>query len=110
MDGSQPATGGMMLGSFSKGPAHLAAVERLEAWTRERFGLAAEAVVIAAEIACQVPGCPPIETVIAFWGADGTRYRYKIFKPVEEVRQDDLPVAWLLPSLEDYGELGCDCC
>ena len=66
--------------------------------------------VIAAEIACQVPGCPPIETVIAFWTEEGTRYRFKIFKPVEEVVEDDLPVAWLKPSLIDYGDLGCDCC
>ncbi|HSG94717.1 MAG TPA: hypothetical protein VLA28_04315 [Afifellaceae bacterium] len=110
MDGTQADTGGGAFGTFAKGPAHLAAVARVERWTRERFALAEDTVIIAAEIACQVPGCPPIETVIAFWGEDGTRYRLKIFKPVEEVRQDDLPVAWLLPSLEEYGELGCDCC
>jgi nitrate reductase delta subunit len=54
--------------------------------------------------------CPPIETVIAFWTGEGTRYRFKIFKPVADVVEDDLPVFWLLPSLIDYGDLGCDCC
>ena len=67
-------------------------------------------MIIAAEITCQVPGCPPLETVIAFWTGEGTRYRFKIFKPVEAVVEDDLPVSWLLPSLVDYGDLGCDCC
>ena len=100
----------MMLGTFTKSPAHLEAVEQVQQWTRERFALAEDSVIIAAQITCQVPGCPPIETVIAFWGAEGTRYRLKIFKPVEAVVVDDLPVSWLLPSLIDYGDLGCDCC
>jgi len=103
-------TGGSAFGTFAKGPAHVAAAARVEQWTRQRFGLGAEAVVIAAEIACQVPGCPPIETVIAFWTGDDRRYRFKIFKPVADVTGDDLPVSWLLPSLIDYGDLGCDCC
>ena len=110
MDSGEAATGAMMLGSFSKSPAHLEAVERVQRWTRSRFALAEDTVIIAAEIICQVPGCPPIETVIAFWTGEGTRYRLKIFKPVEAVVEDDLPVSWLLPSLVDYGDLGCDCC
>ncbi len=110
MDNSQAITGGTAFGSFTRSPTHLAAVERVEQWTRKRFTLGANSVVIAAEIKCQVPGCPPIETVIAFWTGDSTRYRFKIFKPVEAVIEDDLPVSWLLPSLIDYGDLGCDCC
>ena len=110
MDSGQTTTSGMMLGSLSKSPAHLEAVERVQRWTRERFALAGDIVIIAAEITCRVPGCPPIETVIAFWTAEETRYRLKIFKPVADVVEDDLPVSWLLPSLIDYGDLGCDCC
>jgi nitrate reductase delta subunit len=110
MNSQQPATAGMMLGFLAKSPAHLEAVHRVEQWTRKRFALAEDTVIIAAEIACQVPGCPPIESVIVFWTGEGTRYRYKIFKPVEAVVEDDLPVSWLLPSLIDYGDLGCDCC
>ena len=100
----------MMFGSFTNSPAHLDAVQRVEQWTRERFNLSGDVVIIAAEIQCQVPGCPTIETVIAFWSGEGTRYRLKIFKPVADVVEDDLPVSWLLPSLIDYGDLGCDCC
>jgi len=79
-------------------------------WVRERFDLPAECVVVVAEMECQTPGCPPIETGIAFWGPDGTRYRLKIFKPEAQVTPDDLPLKWLLPALEDYGDLGCGCC
>ena len=50
-----------------KNPARAQTVARVEAWTRARFTLAPEVVVSVAELACQVPGCPPIEVVIAFW-------------------------------------------
>lgn len=99
-----------MLGNIRKNPAHLEALERVREWTRGRFGFGAAAVIMVAEVECPVPGCPPIETIVAFWGEDGTRYRFKVFKPVAAVTADDLPISWLLPSLVDYGELGCECC
>ena len=99
-----------MLGNIRKNPEHLGALERIEGWARGRFGLPGEAVILVAEIECRVPGCPPIETVVAFWAKDETRYRFKLFKPVAAVVADDLPISWLLPSLVDYGDLGCECC
>ena len=36
-------------------------------WTRERFRLAADAIILVSEIACGLPGCPPLETVVVFW-------------------------------------------
>lgn len=99
-----------MLGNVRRSSGQLEAVGRIAVWTRERFSLGDAAVVMVAEIECKMPGCPPLETVVAFWGGDGTRYRFKVFKPVAEVLEDDLPIAWLLPSLVDYGDLGCDCC
>lgn len=100
----------MAFKSFRKSPDHQQAIARVECWTREQFDLADQAVVLVAEMNCQVPGCPPVETVIAFWGDGETRYRVKLFKPVAEVQQHDLPVRWLLPTLVDEDDLGCDCC
>jgi len=91
-------------------PDRLPAVRRLKGWARDRFGLDEAAVVMAAEIACEVPGCPPIETVVAFWTGDGTRYRFKVFKPIADVVYDDLPYGWLLNSLVDDGGIGLECC
>jgi nitrate reductase delta subunit len=99
-----------MLVPARKGPVHRQAVKRLRQWTRERFNLGDASVVMAAQIACVVPGCPPIETVVAFWTKEGTRYRFKVFKPIADVVYDDLPYAWLLPSLVDDGGLGLECC
>jgi hypothetical protein len=99
-----------MLGFKRKNPAHVQALDRVREWTRERFRLPADATIMVAEIACTVPGCPPIDTVVAFWTADETRHQFKIFKPVEDVVQDDLPYAWLKDSLAVPHGADCDCC
>ena len=65
-----------------KAPAP-AALDRVREWVRARFTLG-EAAILVAEVACAVPGCPPIETVIAFW-SDERRHHFKVFKPVAEV-------------------------
>ena len=88
-----------MLGTFKKSPKYIHALNRVEAWTRTRFKLAPEEAVLVAELACTLPGCPPLETVIAFWTADKTRHHFKIFKRADEVLSDDLPYAWMKPAL-----------
>ena len=82
-------------------PDRLEATRRIKAWTRERFSLDDDAVIAAAQVACPVPGCPPIETIVVFWTGDGTRHRFKVFKPIAEVVYDDVPYAWLLGALID---------
>jgi hypothetical protein len=97
------------LGFRRKPPEHAAAAEQVRAWTRERFALPADAVIMVAEVTCAVPGCPPLETVIAFWIA-GARHHFKVFKPVADVAEDDLPPAWLKNALADQEGIGCECC
>lgn len=99
-----------MLGSAKKKPEHLRALERVKEWTRERFGLPQEAAIFVSEIACTLPGCPPLETVVAFWTADEKRHQLKIFKRPEEVVDDDLPPAWLKDALAVSDELDGECC
>lgn len=98
-----------MLGSIKKSTEHIEALERVERWTRARFTLTPDTAVLVSEVACTLPGCPPRETVVAFWTADGKRYRFKLFKPVAEVVHDDLPIAWLLQTLIDDGD-SVECC
>lgn len=99
-----------MFETARKNPEHLHAVEQVKAWTRERFNLSGEAAILVAELACALPGCPPLETVVVFWTTEETRYRFKLFKPVTQVVSDDLPYAWLKDSLIDDGESGAECC
>jgi hypothetical protein len=97
------------IGFRRKPSGHAAAADRLREWTRERFALPEDAAIMVAEVTCAVPGCPPLETVIAFWIAE-TRHHFKVFKPVEEVVADDLPPAWLKSALADIEGIGCECC
>jgi nitrate reductase delta subunit len=99
--------------SSHRSPDHVAALDRVRGWTRERFKLADEDVVMVAEVACGLPGCPPVETVVAFWTGDRPdqrRYQFKVFKPVNEVVNEDLPFAWLKASLESSDGFAGDCC
>jgi len=97
-------------GFINKGTAHAAGLERVRAWTRERFALADDVVIMVTELACALPGCPPLDTVVAFWTAPDRRHHFKIFKPVAEVTQDDLPPAWLKDALVVAPGADCGCC
>jgi nitrate reductase delta subunit len=99
-----------LFGGPKKGPEHFAALDRIRDWTRERFKLPEDAVISAAELICQLPGCPPLETTVSFWDADGTRYHFKLMKPPEEVVEENLPYAWMKESLIQPEGFGCECC
>jgi nitrate reductase delta subunit len=99
-----------MFGSSRKSPERLQTLDQVKAWTRGRFGLPQEATILVAEIACALPGCPPLETVVVFWMADGKQRRFKIFKPVEEVVCEDLPPAWLKDALAVPEGFDGECC
>ena len=90
------------------GPANdiLDDISRVEALVRERFHVHEPDIVLVSQDPGIKPGFPPVETNVIFWKNE-TRYRLKVFSPVAEVMGADLPIAWLLPSLEDTGEGGC---
>lgn len=87
----------------------LAASRRLKRWTRERFALSDDIVVFVAEVACGLPGCPPLETVVAFWTTPGRRHAFKVFKRLADVVEDDLPPSWMKDAIVDDGS-GPACC
>jgi hypothetical protein len=97
-----------MLAFAKKSPEHVAALHRVREWVRERFALGGEAIMVA-EVACAIPGCPPVETVIAFWCGE-KRHHFKVFKPLAEVTGDDLPPSWLRPALAVSDDFQCECC
>ena len=82
-------------------------ISRVEGLIRERFNVSASDIILVSQDAGARPGFPPLETNVVFWKSL-KRYRLKIFTPVSQVMSKDLPVNWLLPSLEDTGD--ADCC
>ena len=99
-----------MLG-FSKKRAgdNGAAADRVRDWARTRFALTDEETVMVSEVACGIPGCPPIETHLVFWTGAG-RHHFKIFKPLADVIEDDLPPAFMKNALIALEGVDCDCC
>lgn len=98
----------MKMGPLSK-RQDAKALDRLRDWTRARFRLADDATVMASEVTCAVPGCPPVESHIVFWTALG-RHHFKIFKPVAEVTEDDLPPAFMKNAMIAVERADWDCC
>jgi hypothetical protein len=103
-----------MPGSFEfmrslKRSAGSANTDRVRDWTRARFALAKDETIMVSEIACGVPGCPPIETHVVFWTAAG-RHHFKVFKPLAEVTEDDLPPAFMKNALVALEGIDSDCC
>jgi hypothetical protein len=91
-------------------PEQVAALERVREWTRARFRLPEDGAVMVAEVACGLPGCPPLETVVAFWTDTDKRHQFKVFKPVVDVVEDDLPPTWLRSGLVVDEDAPFACC
>jgi hypothetical protein len=83
---------------------------RLKRLTYKRFRLPEGVIVMVNELACLVPGCPPVETVFAFWPEDGQRRQFKVFKAAAEVEASDLPPWWMLDALVLPDWIDCECC
>jgi nitrate reductase delta subunit len=98
-----------MLGFTTKGPDRAAAIVRLRGSTQARFALSGDETVMVSELACGVPGCPPIETHVVFSTAAG-RHHFKIFMPLTQVSEDDLPPAFMKNALVALEGFECDCC
>lgn len=98
-----------MLGFGKNSPNNAVASGRVRDWTRGRFKLADDETIMVSEIACAVPGCPPIETHVVFWTALG-RHHFKVFKPLAEVVEDDLPPAFMKNALVALDGIDSDCC
>ena len=79
---------------------------RVEDLVRERFRVENTEIILVSEDPGGKLGFPPLETNVIFWKND-KRYRLKVFSPVSNVTGSDIPIKWLLPSLEDNGDEGC---
>ena len=99
-----------MRSSKKERPQEAAAADRIKVWTRERFRLTNDTAILVSEVACGLPGCPPLETVIAFWTGQDTRHHFKVFKPIAEVVEDDLPPSWMKNALIAEEGAGLECC
>jgi nitrate reductase delta subunit len=82
---------------------------QVKRWTRERFG---DVTVLVSEVESITPGFPALHTVVAFWTAEHKHYHFRIFKPLLEVVEEDLPPSWYKEALAVAFVEGmqCECC
>ena len=86
------------------------AASRVKSWTRQRFALEKETTLLVTELESTVPGFPPLHTVVAFWTAERRHYHFKVFKPLENVAEEDVPPAWYREALAVAPGIDCACC
>jgi hypothetical protein len=98
--------------AFRKSPEHIKAVEHVQSWTRQQFSLTPDAPILVSQLTCTNEGCPPLQTVVAFWTESGERHHFKVLKPVESIEADDIPREWTDDALftDGVGGLGAGCC
>ena len=99
-----------MLAPAKKSATRLESASRVKAWTRSRFDLGDAATIFVSELESAVPGFPPLHTVVAFWTAERRHYHFRVFKPLEAVREDDIPPAWYREALAVSPGTDCGCC
>ena len=110
-DELKPLPGGWTLGPARRNRANREPIRRIRDFARAHFRLAGDETLTVAEVECALPGCPPIETVIVFWTQNGARrHHYKIFKPVAQVSEADLPPWWMKDALAVSDQFACSCC
>lgn len=85
---------------FGEGKKDTSKQGQIKQWVREVYGLADDIPVIVAEIRCDIPGCAPVETIIAILEPGGRR-QFKSPRPMKEVDKHD--VKNLLPNPEGHG-------
>jgi hypothetical protein len=79
-----------MFGQERSSPERAARVRTLKEWTREALNLPEDAVILATELRCTEPGCPPLETVVAVMRVGDDRQQFKIHKPISDVVYEDI--------------------
>jgi hypothetical protein len=99
-----------MLAPFQKSRTRADAAARVKHWVRERFALTGESTVLVTELENAQPGFPPVATVVAFWTAERKHYHFRVYKPLEEVSEADIPPAWYRDALAVTPGIDCGCC
>jgi hypothetical protein len=98
-----------MLAPFHKSRDRADAAARVKGWVRSRFALGDESTVLVTELENAQPGFPQLSTVVAFWSAERKHYHFRVFKPLEQVSEDDIPPAWYREALAVTAGVDCGC-
>jgi len=68
----------------------LPVLRQVRNWASEVWQVGENDAVMVTELTCTEPGCPPLETCIAWLKSDGQSLKVTVHKPLHEVTQEDV--------------------
>lgn len=75
-----------------------AATARVRGWVRELTDAGDDLTVVVAELSCNDPGCPDVETVVAIGAPTEEPLRFRLKKPARRVTRPELEAIFLRPE------------
>ncbi|MFH9820153.1 hypothetical protein [Streptomyces sp. NPDC017230] len=85
----------MPLGTRPGSPGPSPQLRELKETVRGLLGLDDDTAVMVRQLVCTEPGCPPLETVVAVLPMDGPARRWTLYRPADQITEDDLRAALL---------------
>lgn len=95
---------------FNRSQAQSVAITQIKDWTRTRFEVPDEAPILVTEVSCAQEGCPPLQTMVAFWTDAGDRHHFKLRMSAEQVRQEDIAQLSFVDGVFSIEGSGSECC
>jgi len=67
------------------------ALKNIKSWVQDVLSEnGVSATVLVNELACSIPGCEPVETVVGIFASGKKSVQFKLLKPAESISSDDI--------------------
>ena len=75
---------------FNRKTQNVEKIRNLKLLISKKYKLSENTIISIAELSCQEPDCPPIETVITARNEDGSMKNWRVAKSIEEIEESDI--------------------
>ena len=75
---------------FNKKKPNVENIRNLKIIISEKYNIPENSTLSIAELACQEPNCPPIETIITERNENGKVRNWRIAKPINDIQETDI--------------------
>ena len=75
---------------FNRKTQNIEKIRNLKLLISKKYKLSENTIISIAELSCNEPDCPPIETVITARNEDGSMKNWRVAKSIEEIQESDI--------------------
>lgn len=75
---------------FNRKKSNVEKIRNLKVLVSKKYQLPNSTIISIAELSCNEPNCPPVETVITVRLDDGSVKSWRIVKPINEIQDSDI--------------------